>query len=240
MLSMIKADLACLRDSAKSSLVIAALVAVVIVVSSGGSSAMTVAAAVAALTSVLALTSVNALMAYDEQNLWQAFRLTFPVTRGQVVRARYATGLICTLLGAVLSCAFLTVAMWAFDAVAGPSIPMAAPADARGGWEVLLAAALLGVASPLLACAVMLPFAFRFGLTAASRYGMVAFAMLLIGACAMTDGLVSSGTVPAGALALLADPAMMLVLAAFVLLVTLALYALSCAVSTAIYSHRDL
>ena len=89
MFSMIKCDLACLRGVARNLAGTALFVAAIFALAMGASGVL------CAATIVIALSVVNRLMAYDEQNNWQAFRQALPLSRGQVVCGRYATVALC-------------------------------------------------------------------------------------------------------------------------------------------------
>ena len=82
MLSMIKCDLACLRGVARNLAGTALFVAAIFALAMGASGVL------CAATIVIALSVVNRLMAYDEQNNWQSFRQALPLSRSQVVCGR--------------------------------------------------------------------------------------------------------------------------------------------------------
>ena len=107
----------------------------------------------AAIAAMVPFTGLFSLAAYDEQNNWERFRLTLPLTRRQVVFGRYA------------SIALLTVGSLALALVLGLGIAALAgllPAE----W---LGSTVGGVSVVAIAMAVAMPVITRFGMTKAAR-----------------------------------------------------------------------
>ena len=123
------------------------------------------AAAIAAMVPFMGLFS---LAAYDEQNNWERFRLTLPLTRRQVVFGRYA------------SIALLTVGSLALALVLGLGIAALAgllPAEwlpeslspSENTPEMIVGSTVGGVSVVAIAMAVAMPVITRFGMTKAAR-----------------------------------------------------------------------
>lgn len=110
------------------------------------------------------------LIAYDERDRWERFSLTLPITRRQLVSAKYLVGLI--LQGGVFS---LTAAAVALQGVL------------RGTffWEDYLMELVLLLCLGLAAPALMLPFVFKLG-SERGRLGYVIGMGVSLGVCVFT------------------------------------------------------
>lgn len=138
-------------------------------------------AAVAAMAPLIYLFTMAGL---DEQNNWERFRLTLPMSRRQVVLGRY------------LSLFVVSVATTAIAFLAGVLIAAAAEALADGQPdnrftllsfafnppEALLASVVASALVILLSSSIALPLIARFGMTRAARFVPLAFVILIAAA----------------------------------------------------------
>ncbi|WP_251159082.1 ABC-2 transporter permease [Caniella muris] len=186
---------------------------------------------------------MTSLFTVDEQNGWERFRLTLPVTRSQVVRGRYLTVLASCVVSVVGAVALAVPFSWLSEA--GLPVASVVPTEGTGIGELLLTTTVASAATALavlLLASLSMPVYLRYGATKAAR---VAPAVVILAFClgmatleqvgvlaqwgphvdAWLGGLAASGQgVP---VALLATAAV------------LAVYAASSQVSCAIYERRQ-
>lgn len=163
MKAMMLSDLVTSKSSTLQLLGVAAFVGVFIAVFT--EQLVTAVGCIAAMVPFMYLFSVAA---YDEQNGWERFRLTLPLTRRQVAYGRYASMAIVTV-------ASLLVAV-AVGVVVG-LVAEALPADIASGhlrlseWGVptLLLVGTFAQTVILLAAALSMPVIMRYGMTKGSR-----------------------------------------------------------------------
>lgn len=234
MLSMLRCDLACLAGVARSNFIVALFVALVFAASIGTP------AALAATMVTTCLTVMNNLMAIDEQNAWQTYRLALPLSRVQVVRGRYLSGLVGVVAG-------LLIGALAVAAVIGVMQVLPGEWAAFYGREVLtlpledyLVCAAAGLCVSLVGLAVALPLDFRLGFTAVTRYIPLAFAALFVLVVIVLDQFQVDSADISSIAALLSDPAALGLIGLAAFFVAAALYALSCMLSIRLYKAREL
>ena len=125
-----------------------------------------------ALTAVMAAMLPMTLMAYDEQSRFDRFAFALPVSRAEIVLGKYAVTLLSVLwiavayvLGGLLSAAFglLDLAQWNLGELAGM------------------------LTLPLIAPALYLPLAFRFGVEKGRIWVIIFMAVLGAAAVALTQ-----------------------------------------------------
>lgn len=118
--------------------------------------------------------------AYDEQNGWERYRPTLPITRRQVALGRYASLLIvcaCSLVLAVLmGCAIGLVA----DMLPADAVPSGLRLSNSGVAEVV-GTALLTQVVILLVAALTMPFILRYGMTKGTRIAPVLLIFVITG-----------------------------------------------------------
>lgn len=129
--------------------------------------------------------------ATDEQNGWERFRLTLPLTRRQVVFGRYASLALVAIGTIVFALALSFLLLGVISCMPAGTLP-----------EGLTPAALVGsvvgaVGVITLGMAVTLPLVFRFGMTRATRFVPVVVVIAI--ACGI--GFFDAGIQPTGALA---------------------------------------
>ena len=181
MFSMIKCDLACLRGVARSLAGTALFVAAIFALAMGASGVL------CAATIVIALSVVNRLMAYDEQNNWQAFRQALPLSRSQVVCGRYVTVALCVLASLLVGIAVTLLTDLVISVVVSmhPGLQLNSWSELldlslrlRDLVELFVACGAAGVAVSFFGLALTLPFMFRFGFTKGTRYIPLVFVAL--------------------------------------------------------------
>ena len=104
MKTMLMFDLLTAKKLARSQLLLGVVVALVLTVSTGS------ALCIMPLMALMLAYSVGfTLVAFDERNDWERFRLTLPLSRANVVQGRYATFVVMTLVGLVLGMAVTAI-----------------------------------------------------------------------------------------------------------------------------------
>lgn len=243
MFSMIKCDLACLRGVARNLAGTALFVAAIFALAMGASGVLT------AATIVIALSVVNRLMAYDEQNNWQAFRQALPLSRGQVVCGRYVTVALCVFASLLVGIAVaLLIDLGISVAVSlNPGLQLNSWSELldlslrlRDLVELFVACGAAGVAVSFFGLALTLPFMFRFGFTKGARYIPLVFVALSLLAFLGMEGISSSGFDPATLAPLLENTGTIVGISLGVVLISLAVYGLSCLISLRLYTTREL
>ena len=243
MLSMIKCDLACLRGVARNLAGTALFVAAIFALAMGASGVL------CAATIVIALSVVNRLMAYDEQNNWQAFRQALPLSRSQVVCGRYVTVALCVFASLLVGIAVgLVVDLVISVAISiNPGLQLNTWSELvdlslrlRDLVELFVACGAAGVAVSFFGLALTLPFMFRFGFTRGARYIPLVFVALSLLVFLGMEGISSSGFDPASLAPLLENTGTIVGISLGAVLVSLVIYALSCLVSLRLYKTREL
>ena len=243
MLSMIKCDLACLRGVARNLAGTALFVAAIFALAMGASGVLCAAAI------VIALSVVNRLMAYDEQNNWQAFRQALPLSRSQVVCGRYVTVALCVFASLLVGIAVaLLIDLGISVAISiNPGLQLNTWSELvdlslrlRDLVELFVACGAAGVAVSFFGLALTLPFMFRFGFTKGARYIPLVFVALSLLMFLGMEGLSSSGFDPASLAPLLENTGTIVGISLGAVLVSLVVYGLSCLVSLRLYTTREL
>lgn len=134
--------------------------------------------AVACMATMVPFMYLFSISAYDEQNGWERFRLTLPISRRQVAYGRYASMLIIML--ASLAVSFVVGVLIGLVAEAMP----AGMVDkgiylSEWGLQAIFAVGILTQIVILLAAAASLPFIMRFGVTKGSRLVPVVLVLAL-------------------------------------------------------------
>ena len=243
MFSMIKCDLACLRGVARNLAGTALFVAAIFALAMGASGVL------CAATIVIALSVVNRLMAYDEQNNWQAFRQALPLSRGQVVCGRYVTVALCVLASLLVGIAVaLLIDLGISVAISiHPGLQLNSWSELLGLSfrlrdlvELFVACGAAGVAVSFFGLALTLPFMFRFGFTRGVRHIPLVFVALSLLVFLAMENLSSSGFDPASLAPLLENTGTIVGISLVVVLISLAVYGLSCLISLRLYTTREL
>lgn len=243
MFSMIKCDFACLRGVARNLAGTALFVAAILALAMGASGVL------CAATIVIALSVVNRLMAYDEQNNWQAFRQALPLSRGQVVCGRYATVALCVFASLLvgIAVALLTDLIISVVVSMHPGLQLNSWSELldlslrlRDLVELFVACGAAGVAVSFFGLALTLPFMFRFGFTKGTRYIPLVFVVLSLLVFLGMEGISSSGFDLASLAPLLENTGTIVGISLGAVLVSLVVYGLSCLISLRLYTTREL
>ncbi len=163
MKAMIFSDLITSKNSVFQLLAITLFVSVFIAVGTG-----TLVTAVACMATMVPFMYLFSISAYDEQNGWERFRLTLPISRRQVAYGRYASMLIIMLVSLVVS--FVVGVLIGLIAEVLPSGMLDKGIYlSEWGMQAIFSVGLMTQVVILLAAAVSLPFIMRFGVTKGSR-----------------------------------------------------------------------
>ena len=168
MKTMLMFDLLTAKKLARSQLLLGVVVALVLTVSTG--SALCIMPIMALM---LAYSVGFTLVAFDERNDWERFRLTLPLSRANVVQGRYATFVVMTLVGLVLGVA-VTAIVYGLS-LALPQTELFAGLFEGMDWQIVLGMVAASIAFSLALWLVALPLVARFGMTKAVRYLPLAF-----------------------------------------------------------------
>lgn len=198
---------------------------------SNGDSDMSAAGAfaISAMSPIMAMTSLAGL---DNQNGWERYRATLPISRKDIVSARY---LCIVAFSAVMACvaALLSIVVIPLFNSAG------VPSTGQAVFEITIASAASMLIS-LMMVFLAQPLFFRFGHMEALRLSVGLFALLGCLAMAMLS---SSNPISNWLMSIAGanpDPAVLGCLCAGIAVLALALCAISCTVSTKVYRARDL
>lgn len=197
---------------------------------SDGDSGMSAGAcAVSAMSPIMVMTS---LAGFDNQNGWERYRATLPLTRKDIICARY---LCIVAFSAMMACAAVLL-----NIVALPFFDHAGiPSTGQTVFEIAIASAASMLIS-LMMVFLAQPIFFRFGHMEALRLSVGLFALLGCGTMAMLS---SSNPISNWLMSFAGanpDPTVLGCLCAGIAVLALALCAISCAVSTKVYRARDL
>ena len=205
---------------------------VAIFIAAGTSTLVTSTACVAAMVPFMYLFSISA---YDEQNGWERFRLTLPISRPQVAYGRYASMMVVVLISLVVSwLAGMAIGLIAENFFVG----IASEGLFLSEWSPLelLAVGVIAEAVIIIAAAVSLPVIMRFGMTKGSRLVPV----IIVFALCFGLAFFTSGIEALDLEALISGEFDLVIAVAVILLVSLALYVISACISARLYEGREL
>ena len=199
---------------------------------SNGDSDMSAAGAfaISAMSPIMVMTS---LAGFDNQNGWERYRATLPISRKNIVCARY---LCIVAFSAIMACAAVLlsiVAIPVFNCVGIPS-------TGQTIFETTIGSAASSLFS-LMAVFSVLPLFFRFEHMKAQRLSVGLYALYM---CLIMVTLNSSNPISNWLMSMIAganpDPSVLGFLCAGIAVLALVLFALSCAISIKVYRARDL
>lgn len=232
MKTMLMFDLLTAKKIAMSQMVLGVAVSLVIAVST-----QTPITIMPIMALMLAYSVGFTLVAFDERNDWERFRLTLPLSRANVVQGRYATFVVMTLVGLVLGMA-VTAIVYGLS-LALPQTELFAGLFEGMDWQIALGMVAASIAFSLALWLVALPLVARFGMTKAVRYLPLAFIILLpIGTVLVQK----AGPPPAFVLDLAtwaSTPTGTVTLVAAVIALMAVLTVLSCMLSVKLYERRE-
>ena len=175
---------------------------------------------------------MNSLAGYDNQNGWERYRATLPLTRKDIICARY---LCIVVFSAIMACAAVLLNIIA--------LPFFNSAGVTSTGQTVFEIAIASAASMLISLMMVFlaqPLFFRFGHMEALRLSLGLFALFGCGTMAMLS---SSNPINNWLMSIAGanpDPAVLGCLCAGIAVLALALCAISCTVSTKVYRARDL
>lgn len=197
---------------------------------SDGDSGMSAGAcAVSAMSPIVVM---NSLAGYDNQNGWERYRATLPISRKDIICARYLSVIA---FSAVMTCAAALLSIITFPFFDH----MGMPSTGQIVFETTIASAASMLIS-LMMVFLAQPLFFRFGHMEALRFSVGLFALL---GCLAMATLSSSNPISNWLMSITGanpDPAVLGCLCAGIAVLALVLFALSCAISTKVYRARDL
>lgn len=197
---------------------------------SDGDSGMSAGAcAVSAMSPIMVMSS---LAGFDNQNGWERYRATLPLSRKDIICARYLSIIV---FSAVMACAAVLLNIIALPILNNTGIPSTG--------QTIFEIAIASVASMLISLMIVFlaqPLFFRFGHMEALRLSAGLFALL---GCLVMAALSSSNPISNWLMSIAGanpDSAVLGCLCAGIAALALALCAISCTVSTKVYRVRDL
>lgn len=197
---------------------------------SDGDSGMSAGAcAVSAMSPIMVMSS---LAGFDNQNGWERYRATLPLSRKDIICARYLSIIV---FSAVMACAAVLLSIIALPILNNTGIPSTG--------QTIFEIAIASVASMLISLMIVFlaqPLFFRFGHMEALRLSAGLFALL---GCLVMAALSSSNPISNWLMSIAGanpDSAVLGCLCAGIAVLALVLCALSCAISIKVYRARDL
>lgn len=198
---------------------------------SDGDSGMSAGAcAVSAMSPIIFM---NSLAGFDNQNGWERYRATLPLSRKDIICARYLSIIV---FSAVMACAAALLSIVSFPLFNSAGIPL----TGQIVFEIAIPSAAASMLISLMMVFLAQPLFFRFGHMEALRLSVGLFALLGCGAMATLS---SSNPISNWLMSIAGanpDPAVLGCLCAGIAVLALALCAISCTVSTKVYRVRDL
>ena len=199
---------------------------------SDGDSGMSAGAcAVSAMSPIVVM---NSLAGYDNQNGWERYRATLPISRKDIVSARY---LCITIFSVIMTCAAVLLSIVAIPILNSVGIP----STGETVFETAIASAISMLFS-LMAVFLVLPLFFRFEHMKAQRLSVGLYALYM---CLIMVTLNSFNPISNQLMSMIAganpDPSVLgFLCAGIAALATVVLGAVSCAISTKVYRARNL
>lgn len=197
---------------------------------SDGDSGMSAGAcAVSAMSPIMVMSS---LAGFDNQNGWERYRATLPLSRKDIICARYLSIIV---FSAVMACVAVLLNIIALPILNNTGIPSTG--------QTIFEIAIASVASMLISLMIVFlaqPLFFRFGHMEALRLSAGLFALL---GCLVMAALSSSNPISNWLMSIAGanpDSAVLGCLCAGIAVLALVLCALSCAISIKVYRARDL
>lgn len=132
---------------------------------------------------MIPLSYMLTLVAYDETNGWERYRLTFPLTRAQTVAGRYIFMIVLALGSLVL--ALLTHGLFYLVAPALSTLPFGAEFSAsmmESDLTTLAFSSAIALFIVLVLSSIIYPFSFRFGMVRALRWVPMALVVIFLAA----------------------------------------------------------
>lgn len=235
MRKMLSLDLMVVGRYLKQEMALALVLGIVLSFAIGNVNVMPAAVA-AMIPAALALSAA----ALDEQGGWERFRIALPLSRRDVVCGRYACGAVLAAAGVACGAVVAVIVMVAHAAAPG-ALPNAASLAKTFELETVVCCLLASAACALLLLSLMLPIAFKMGMSAGLRLMPViaVFVVVIVGIFVnSSDNL--GVNLEAAINAVFATPASAVAAVLAILVVAFAIYAASCVIACRLYSSREL
>lgn len=233
MKTMIVADFAAMRSALLQLVGISLIIALFM-----GVVADTVVGPVAVIISMMPFMFLFSLATVDEQNGWERFRLTMPITRRQVVFGRYASLALLTVATALFGLLLAAVIIGVATALPAGTAPAGLTAEANPP-AMIVGAAVGTVVVIAVGSSVALPLITRFGMTRSARIVPLVVVMAMVTAIGIIGDGASIDSALAGLAQWLGTGNNYLLLAATTLIVVAAIYVASAFLSAKLYEGRE-
>lgn len=237
MFVMIRSDFITMKSSLLQLFGLCVLIMIFICIGTG-----TLIAGVAAVCAMIPFMYIFSIVAYDEMNGWERFRLTLPISRKQVVLGRYASIVIVMLLGDALMVVLSGIVIGVLQGL--PQMPFDISLiegydPVRDAGHVLMISAAM-----LFATACSMPLFMRFGMTKGTRLAPLLLVLIMVAALFLIGNYEDDiaqmlpalelifGTEPEGALTALQ-------LGVVIFAVVFVLYIVSALISIKLYEKRQ-
>lgn len=194
------------------------------------------AAALGAMVPFMYLFSVGSL---DEQNGWERFRLTLPLTRRQVMLGRYGSTAVVAVAAAVGGLIMGLLVTAVADVVDGEGGRLAGLSSVQNPPEALVCSVVLTLTVFLVGAAVALPLMARFGMTKATRFVPLVVVLVMAFGIAALDTPLSSGVLAEWGSWVMGDPWHGALLVGGALLAAAVLYGASALIAARLYEQRE-
>lgn len=195
----------------------------------------TLVVAVACMAAMVPFMYLFSISAYDEQNGWERFRLTLPISKKQVAYGRYASMFIitiCTLVASILlGCVLGLVA----EALPEGAVP-AGLALSEFGIATIAGVAVFTQLIILTAAIFTLPLIMRFGMTRGSRIVPIVLVLALSTFAALFGNSLDASIIAR----FFSDEGMLALLIGLACVIVLLLYGASAVLSAWLYERREL
>lgn len=187
-----------------------------------------------ALSAMSPIMVMSSLAGFDNQNGWERYRATLPISRKDIVSARY---LCITIFSVIMTCAAVLLSIVAIPILNSVGIP----STGETVFETAIASAISMLFS-LMAVFLVLPLFFRFEHMKAQRLSVGLYALYM---CLIMVTLNSFNPISNQLMSMIAganpDPSVLgFLCAGIAALATVVLGAVSCAISTKVYRARNL
>lgn len=195
----------------------------------------TLVVAVACMAAMVPFMYLFSISAYDEQNGWERFRLTLPISKKQVAYGRYASTFIVVICSLVVSILLGCVLGLIAEALPEDMVPSGLALSAFG-IPTIVSVAVITQLIILVAAIFTLPLIMRFGMTKGSRIVPIVLVIALSTFAAFFSNSLDESTIAH----FFSDEGMMALLLSLACAAALLLYVGSAVLSARLYERREL
>ncbi len=176
-------------------------------------------------------------LAFDERDNWQQFRLALPLSRTNVITGRYASFALLIVLG--VATGLVATGLLMSVATVAKDIPLLADLMMNFSWQAIVVTAVAGTAFILVTLSATLPLFSRFGMTKGVRFAPFIAVFGSVGLFVL-GGTYAAPEFIAQVGAWIQTTEGTLAVSGIALAGSVALYALSCLLSVKLYQNREL